>query len=143
MLITYDKLNEQNHRITELSNVLSYLLKDRSMCDTKSCCDIVYNYISLVQEHIDMVDKNMYSGLLSNSDDKLKNVAKNFMSGSVEIKKILKGFSKRWCGAKNKVELKIKDHEKFQEETSALFKLVLQRIQDETEHLYPLVRSLN
>ena len=34
------------------------------------------------------------------------------------------------------------DHEKFLKETNELFDLVLQRIQDETEHLYPLVRSL-
>ena len=32
--------------------------------------------------------------------------------------------------------------EKFLKETNELFDLVLQRIQDETEHLYPLVRSL-
>ena len=141
-MITYEKLNEQNHRITELSNILSYLLKDRSMCDTDSCCDLFYNYVDLVNGHIEMVDTNMYTELLTSPDEKINNVAKNFMSGSVEIKKILKGFSKRWCATKNKNALKIKSHEKFLKETNELFDLVLQRIQDETEHLYPLVRSL-
>ena len=141
-MITYEKLNEQNHRITELSNILCYLLKDRSMCDTGSCCDIFYNYVDLVKEHIDVVDKDMYSELLKSPDEKINNVAKNFMSGSVEIKRILKRFSKKWCATKNKHALKIKSHDQFLEETNQLFDLVLQRILDETEHLYPLVRNL-
>lgn len=142
MMITYDKLNKQNHRITELSNILCYLLKDRSICDTQSCCELFYNYVDLVNEHIEMVDKNMYSELLKSSDEKINNVAKNFMSGSVEIKKILREFSKKWCAVKNKDTLKIKNHDSFLNETNQLFDLVLQRIQNETEHLYPLVRSL-
>ncbi len=141
-MITYDELNKQNHHITELSNILSYLLRNRSMCDTESCCGLFYSYVNLVQEHIKMVDQNMYSELLKSPDEKINNVARNFMSGSVEIKKILKGFTRRWCATRSKDALKIKDHKLFLEETNELFDLVLQRILDETEHLYPLVRSL-
>ncbi|MBE9567123.1 MAG: hypothetical protein IMF14_00405 [Proteobacteria bacterium] len=141
-MITYDELNQQNHRITELSNILRYLLKERSMCDTGSCCELFYHYVDLVNEHIDTVDKEMYSDLLKSSDEKINNVARNFMSGSVEIRKILRDFSKKWCPTKDKSSLKIKDHEKFLSDTNKLFDLVLQRILDETEHLYPLVRSL-
>lgn len=142
-MITYEELNKQNHHITELSNILRYLLKERSMCDTESCCGLFYNYVALVKEHIDIVDKNMYSELLKSPDKKINNVAKNFMSGSVEIKKILKQFSKKWCATNNKDALKIKSHKQFLEETNQLFDFVLQRILDETEHLYPLVRSLS
>lgn len=142
-MVTYKELNEQNHRITELTNVLSYLFKDRTMCDTDSCCDLFENYVNLVQQHIDTVDKNMYSDLLASPDEKVNNVAKNFMSGSVEVKKILRNFEKQWCPMKGKVELKIKDHEQFLQATDELFDIILQRIQNETEHLYPLVRSLN
>ena len=141
-MITYKDLNEQNHRITELSNVLQYLLRDRSMCDTETCCNLFSNYMSLVQEHIDTVDKNMYTDLLGSPDEKVNNVAKNFMSGSVEVKKILKKFSKQWCPTRNNNDLRIKDHEQFLGAIDELFDIVLQRIQDETEHLYPLVRSL-
>jgi len=142
-MVTYKNLNEQNHRITELTNVLSYLFKDRAMCDTDSCCSLFHNYVTLVQEHIDTVDKNMYSDLLASPDEKVNNVAKNFMSGSVEVKKILKEFIKDWCPVKGNDELWIKDHQKFMDATDELFDIILQRIQDETEHLYPLVRSLN
>ena len=142
-MVSYKDLNEQNHRITELTNVLSYLFKDRAMCDTDSCCTLFQNYVTLVQQHIDTVDKNMYSDLLGSPDEKVNNVAKNFMSGSVEVKKILRDFERHWCPVKNKGELKIKDHPEFLQATDELFEIILQRIQDETEHLYPLVRSLN
>ena len=141
-MITYEELNEQNHRITELSNVLHYLFQDRSMCDTGSCCDLFYHYVDLVKKHIDLVDKDMYSDMLASPDKKINNVARNFMSGSLEVKRILKDFSKHWCPTRHKISLTIKDHEKFLKETDELFEIVLQRILDETEHLYPLVRSL-
>ena len=142
-MLTYKELNEQNHRITELSNVLRYLLKDRAMCDTGSCCNLFNNYVTLVKEHMDTVDKNMYSDLLASPDEKVNNVAKNFMSGSVEVKKILLKFTKKWCPSHTSNELRIKNHDAFITSTDELFDLVLQRILDETEHLYPLVRSLS
>ena len=142
-MITYDELNEQNHRITELSNVLQYLFKDRSMCGTGSCCELFYHYVDLVRKHIDLVDKDMYSDLLASPDKKINNVARNFMSGSQEVKRILKDFSKHWCPNRKEPSLRIKDHEAFLNDTDKLFELVLQRILDETEHLYPLVRSLS
>jgi len=141
-MITYNSLNEQNHRITELSNVLQYLLRDRSMCDTDTCCNLFGNYMALVQEHVDTVDKNLYTDLLASPDEKVNNVAKNFMSGSVEVKKILRKFGKQWCPTRNNNDLRIKDHDQFLGAIDELFGIVLQRIQDETEHLYPLVRSL-
>ena len=142
-MVTYEELNKQNHRITELSNVLRYLFKDRSMCDTDSCCSLFYNYVDLLKKHIEMVDREMCSELLKSRDVKISNVAKNFMSGSVEIKKILNNFSRQWCPVKAAGSLKIKDHEKFQHHTDELFDMTLRRILDETEHLYPLIRSLS
>lgn len=141
-MISYTELNEQNHRITELTNVLSYLFKDRSMCDTGSCCELFYRYVDLVKEHIELVDRDMYSDLLKSPDKKINNVARNFMSGSMEIKRILKDFTKRWCPTQKKATLHINEHARFLSDTEELFEIVLQRILDETEHLYPLVRSL-
>ena len=141
-MISYKELNEQNHRITELSNVMRYLLKDRSMCDTDTCCELFHRYVDQVQEHIDTVEKNMYSDLLRSSDEHANNTVKNFMSGSVEVKKIINEFTKQWCPVKSTGVLKIKDHDEFLEDTDRMFDLVLQRILDETEHLYPLVRNI-
>lgn len=140
-MVSYNELNDQNHRITELSNILHYLFKDRSMCDTNSCCQLFNNYVDLVQKHVDMVDKDLCSELLKHGGE-AEGVAKNFLSGSVEIKKILKNFTRQWCPSKSKDSLSIKNHDEFLHDTDELFNIVLRRIQDETEHLYPMVRSL-
>ena len=142
-MISYEELNEQNHRIVELSNVLHYLFKERSMCDTKSCRDLFYKYVNLLNEHIEIVDRQIYKVLLASGDEKANKVANNFMSGSLELKRILHEFMHRWCPvAKKGDHLYINDHEKFLRDTDALFEVVLQRIQDEIEHLYPLARKL-
>jgi hypothetical protein len=59
----------------------------------------------------------------------------------VEIRKIFSNYVKDWCSEKDR-ELTIRDHAVFVKETEEMFGLVLDRIQRETEHLYPLIRKL-
>jgi hypothetical protein len=139
-MITFEELNTQNHEITELTNVLSYLLADRAMCDTDVCCELFYRYADRIKAHLDMVD-HTYTALLSSSDTKANNTARMFMSGSQEIKHIFTQYTKTWC-EKRKHALHINDYGKFYQETSKIFDLILKRIQDETEHLYPLIRQV-
>lgn len=139
-MITFEELNKQNHNITELTNVLNYLLADRSMCDTQICCDLFFRYGNTIQDHLDKVDTT-YSSLLSSPDNKINNTATQFMDGSHEIRRIFSQYSKKWC-EKRKHVLHIGDHNDFYNETKAIFDLVLNRIQDETERLYPLIREI-
>ncbi len=139
-MITFEELNAQSHEITELSNVLSYLLASRDMCDSKICCDLFYRYDDRIHQHLDMVD-HTYSPLLSSSNADINNTAKRFMGASQEIRRIFAQYSKRWC-EKRKHTLHIGNHEKFIEETNGIFELMLNRIQDEVENLYPLIREV-
>ena len=139
-MTTYDELHKQNHDITELSNVLSRLVVSREICDTKICCELFYRYVEKVTEHLNLVDKS-YSILLSSADPKAGGVANQFMAGAQELKRIFSQYQRRWCAPKNKT-LKIKDHDLFYAEVQDLFDMVLNRIQDETEKLYPLIREL-
>ncbi len=140
-MVTYDELYAQNHKITELSNVLRYLLADRAMCDTEVTCHLFYEYVDRVKEHLELEDKQMYSKLLTHKDSRVNNTAKLFLSGSVEIKRIFSAYLKKWCHKKRQ-ELKIRDYEAFRAETEEMLEFILNRIQDETEKLYPLVRSV-
>jgi len=142
-MITYDDLNTQNHSITELSNVLLYLFQERSMCDTGACCELFNRYTDKVKAHIEMVDKNLYSKLLTHEDHEIQQLAKNFMSGSQEIKKIIATYIKTWCPKKKADTLAIAKYDQFLKESEDMFELILKRIQDETEKLYPLVRELS
>ena len=142
-MTTSEELHAENHDITELSNVLLYLFKERSMCDTGTCCDLFYRYTEKVKHHIDTVDKNMYSQLLTHEDHEIQKLARNFMSGSQEIKKIIAAYIKTWCPKKKADTLAIAEYDKFLKESEEMFELILERIQNETEKLYPLVRELN
>jgi len=142
-MITYDDLHTQNHTITELSNVLLYLFKERSMCDSGTCCELFNRYMGKVKEHIDIVDKNLYSKLLTHDDHDIQALARNFMSGSQEIRRIMSAYTRKWCPKKQTASLAIADHERFLKDSEEMFELVLARIQHETEKLYPLVKELS
>lgn len=133
-MISYMELNEQNHKITELSNVLSYLINERSMCDTEVSCELFFRYVELVKEHLETEERELYQLLLMDSDNDARNTGRKFLSGSSEIKRVFGQYLKRWCKGK---ELRIRDHEAFIRDTREIFALVIRRIDDEIVHLYP------
>lgn len=141
-MVSYQELHEQNHKITELTNILQHLLGDRSLCDSEVTCDLFFDYVNAVKEHMAVTDSGMYSKLLGSGDQKLNNVANRFMGGSREINRIFSAYLKRWCKIKSR-ELVIKEYDAFMHDTREMFEIVLDRIQDETEHLYPAVRKLS
>ena len=139
-MVTFNELNTQNHQILELSNVLERLIGDRRMCDNDVTADLFFRYLDEVRAHLELEDKHLYADLLVHNDLQVNNTAKLFLSGSSEIKKIFNQYIRRWC---NKDKIHIRDHARFLEETNHMFTMVQTRIQDETEHLYPLIREVS
>ena len=139
-MIDFDSLHSQNHRITELSNVLSNLIHDRTVCDNPVTVELFMRYVQSVKSHFDIEDRTLYSKLLSHEEQSVKNTARLYLSGSSEIKRLFESYCRRWC--KNG-QMNIKNYEKFVDETDGMFELVLNRIQDETEQLYPLVKRVH
>jgi hypothetical protein len=140
-MLTFSELNKQNHKITELSNVFIYLIQDRAMCDTECARSLFFDFRERVKAHIEEVDQKLCGKLISYPDQKVQNTADRFLSGSAEIKKIFADYLKDWCSEKDHA-LKIRNHKEFVKETEEMFSLVMDRIQRETEHLYPLIRKL-
>jgi succinate dehydrogenase flavin-adding protein (antitoxin of CptAB toxin-antitoxin module) len=140
-MINYDDLHAQNHRITELTNVLHVLMTDRTLLDSDITCEIFFRYVEQVKDHLEVTDREMYSTLLKNGDNDVTQLANMFMSGSQEIKKMFDSYLKKWCKL-NKKTLAIKNHDDFVVETEEMFNMMLNRIQDETEKLYPVVRKV-
>ncbi|NNJ91887.1 MAG: hypothetical protein HKP55_09445 [Gammaproteobacteria bacterium] len=133
-----EKLHAQIHKITELSNILTNLLSDRSLCDTEITCELFFRYVDSVQDHLKKTDADLYAELLDHSDAHKNKIANLFISGSKEIKRIFGAYTKKWCNL-SKQELHIKKYDQFYAETIEMFELVLNRLQDETERLYPLI----
>lgn len=138
-MVSFTELYQQNDRITELSNVLCYLIGERSVCDTAVTYDLFFTYVDKVREHLDLEERELYQLMLAHRESDIRNIANKFLSGSGEIKRVFGQYLKRW--SRNK-ELRIKDHEQFVMETREMFQLVLRRIEDEVEHLYPTVREV-
>ena len=140
-MVSYESLHKQNHKITELTNILQHLLGDRVLCDSEVTANLFFEYVNAVKDHMAVTDNAMYSKLLGSGDQKMSNLANRFLGGSREINRIFSAYLKRWCKIKRK-ELVIKEYDAFMHDTQEMFDMVLDRIQNETEHLYPAVRKL-
>jgi hypothetical protein len=90
---------------------------------------------------METVDAQLCGQLMKSQDRDMKNTADRFLSGSTEIKRIFAAYLKDWCNER-KGDLRIANHDAFVADTNQMFGLVLDRIERETEHLYPLVRRL-
>jgi len=140
-MATFAILHEEIHDITEKSNVFRYLIQDRLMCDSKIAQGIFFDYVKLVRSHMEKVDRDFCRQLLTHENQSMRNTADRFLAGSSEIKRIFTAYLKQYCVERHN-DLRIKDYPAFVKDTNQMFDMVLDRIQRETEHLYPLMRSL-
>jgi succinate dehydrogenase flavin-adding protein (antitoxin of CptAB toxin-antitoxin module) len=140
-MVTYDELNQQNDKITELTNVLEQLLGDRHLCSSTVTCELFFRFVEEVKGHLEVMDKGLYSQLLTHHDQHVRNTADRFMGGSKEIKRIFSAYLKKWCKMKSQ-QLAVKEYDQFKAETDEMFELVLNRIQAEQENLYPMIRKV-
>lgn len=138
-MIPFERLNQQNHEISELCKVLGVLITDRSMCDTSIVCELFERFATKVKEHLELEDRSLYARLLTHPDKDVNAQAVRSLNGSKEIKRIFSKYTNTWCRS----GLDIYNHADFVKETEGMFRLILDRIQAEVEELYPLVRSLD
>jgi len=138
-VMVFENIHAHNHKLRELSLVVVYLLQERSMCDTETANSLFCETLMKIDEHLRMID-HLYARLLSQKDEKASRTAKMFMSGEIELKKIIAEYKKAWF-AKNRPELRVGNHPQFIKDTEELFEIVLSRIEDETENLYPLLMA--
>lgn len=138
-MITTRELTHQSQHIEELSQILSRIIEDKRLCESSVTCNLFFDFIEKVNQHFELEDKQLYKALLIHKEQHVNNTADRFMSASIEMKRIFKNYLKRWC---NKNSLRITDHNRFVKETNEMFEMVLVRLQDETEHLYPTYRKV-
>ncbi len=138
-MVSFKELNEQNHKIVERTKIILYMIQERTICDTDVTCDLFFDLMDMVKAHMDVEERELYKSMLTHRDHNIKQTAENFLSGSAEIKRVYKQYMKRWCHNKH---LRIKDHNRFVQETEELFEVFQIRMIDEVEKFYPVVRSV-
>ncbi len=138
-MVSFKELNDQNHIIAERAKIILYMIQDRTICDTDVTCDLFFDLIERVKNHLDVEERELYKNLLTHNDKKVKTTAANFLSGSAEIKRVFKQYTKRWC---HNHKLRINDYDRFVKETNDIFNMIQDRIISETEKFYPIVRNV-
>ena len=141
-MIDFAELHEQNHRIGELSHVYLYLAKERSLCDSETACGLFFDYIEDVRSHLKRVDDLVKKRLLTCRDPWARNLARQLIADSALLERNFALLVTRWAEPGGR-GLRIVDHQAFIDDIGELFLLIADRIQRETEHLYPLLRRLD
>lgn len=135
-MISIAYLNEQNHQIAELAKVLAYLFQDREMCNSSITFELFERYLEKFDAHMSK-NKEIYSTLLNNNESSVRATVERFMEGEREIKRVFKAYTSKWCSN----GLHIANHQEFAKESDEMFDLVWNRIQAESEQLYPFFRE--
>ncbi len=138
-MLSFTQLNEQNNKIKELSSVLNYLIENKEMCNKDTTCDLFLEFAEKVTDHLYLEEKEVYRHLLNHDDLKVRKTVNDFFSGSIEIKRVFNEYLGQWC--KNK-KLRVIQHDKFVKDTHEMFSLVLNRIDAETNILYPVIKDV-
>ena len=140
-MIDLDALHEQNHKLTELSNVFVYLARERALCDTETISRLFFDYGEKLPVHLEQVDLLVKKHLLADPDPRTVNLARKLVADSRLLRSNYDKYLKHWTES-GRQRFRIANHQAFVRETEELFDLILDRIQRETEFLYPLLKRV-
>jgi hemerythrin-like domain-containing protein len=136
-MIPLETLKQQHKEICELINVLSLLVHDERARKSRIAENLFSELAKMVSEHLMLEDSTLYKELLVHQDSSVQLTAKNFLSGSHELKRLFSNYMKYACRSSSKQE----DCEAFINETEEVFKLLKKRITMEENKFYPLVEK--
>ena len=126
-----EELRNENDNIEAIIDVLINLVSIPTLRNNHIFCELLQRFHDMLDEHIKHEARSIYPKLLSHDDKKIKLVAKDFLSNTHELERILSKYVKRWCH-----QINTENHEKFEKETLEVFKLVHERIKMEESHLF-------
>ncbi len=141
-MIDFTALHEQNHRITEAAQVLMYLAQERAVCDADTTRQVFQDAIGMIDKHLTGVDRLIKRLLLAHPDPRDQNLGRKLSAESALLRSNFDKYAQRWTCGKRK-EFQIRDHQRFVEDTQELFSLMLERIERETELIFPLLKRVS
>ena len=133
-MISAEELRKENDEIKDLSDVLSSLVSNQSLRTNSVFCELLQRFHDKLDNHLKHEARSIYPELLSHADNKIKQVAKDFLSNTHELERILTKYVKRWCH-----HINTENHEEFEKETMDVFRLVQERIDMEESHLFSIL----
>ena len=136
-MIPLDTLKQQHEEINEIINVLSLLIPDEKARKSRIVEGLLKELAQKVGEHLALEDDTLYKELLVHPDAELQRTARNFLSGSHELRRLFTDYVQHAC----KPNSKRKECEAFVKESQDLFELLEKRIQIEESRFYPMAEK--
>ena len=133
-MIPVEELRNENDEIKDLSDVLANLVSDQSLRTNGVFCELLQRFQSKLDNHLKHEARSIYPELLNHNDKSINQVAKQFLSNTHELERILSKYVKRWCH-----HINTDNHEEFEKETMDIFRLVNERIHMEETHLFTVL----
>jgi len=133
-MLPVSELQTENNEIADLRIVLTVLIKNSDLRGNPVFCELLDRFRSKLESHLSHESRSLYPEMLSHRDNDINQIASSFLNNTHELERILTGYSKRWCknyhsGAR----------ESFIQETEEIFRLVDERLQMESLHLFPVL----
>jgi len=67
-MVSIDELNEQNHKISELIQVITHLIKERYFCDSGVTCTLFFELTDKIKDQLDREERELYKDLLTHKE---------------------------------------------------------------------------
>ncbi|RDH81296.1 MAG: hypothetical protein DIZ80_14425 [endosymbiont of Galathealinum brachiosum] len=136
-MYSLSELKKQNQEISDLIEVLRVLFNDKKLVNNPFVCDLVSRFNEKVWMHLVFEDNTIYSELAKHHNPDISEIAKSFHDSAKEIKKEFSCYVKHWCKASGA------DHHQqaFCGDSSAILDKITQRIEFETDKIFPLVEK--
>lgn len=136
-MYSLNELKKQNQEISDLIEVLHVLVKDKNLINNPFVCDLVSRFNEKVWMHLIFEDNTIYSELAKHHNPDISEIAQRFHASAKAIKKEFSQHVKLWCKASGA------DHNQqaFCSSSAEIFDKIQQRIDFETDKIFPLVEN--
>jgi hemerythrin-like domain-containing protein len=135
-MVPVNEFREENQEISDLSAVLTTLLTNDTIMANPVVCELFARFHDKLDAHLNHEDRAAYGDLLRHRGKDAAKLASEFLENTHELRKIVSLYNRKWCNGKNEADVA-----SFKQETTDLFGLVEQRLQQEESKLFPILEG--
>jgi hemerythrin-like domain-containing protein len=136
-MYTLDELKKQNREINDLIDLLAVLTEHENLRHNPFACELVSRFNEKVWMHLVFEDNTIYAELAKHHNPEISRIANQFHASAREVKKHFTHYVKLWCNTSTDEA----SQATFIAESKKVFKLIRQRVQFESEEIFPLVEQ--
>ncbi|MBP9887800.1 MAG: hemerythrin domain-containing protein [Leptospiraceae bacterium] len=134
-----DAYRKQHNELLDLAGKLSgKLVKEEVIKSADEIINVLSQFASKLNMHLTMEDKALYPKLMTSTNPKTAQTAREYMTEMGGIKQVVEKYISSWSLSKNIIS----EPQKFIDESKGIISALKARIDKENNILYPLADSL-